>query len=81
MTSWVDRPDGNRYGSGLLRLEREQGPLIGHKGNSAGYSASLFHEPATGLTVAVLTNAHAIDVTPVVLALLEAASAPERDRP
>jgi D-alanyl-D-alanine carboxypeptidase len=81
MTSWVDRPDGNRYGSGLLRLEREQGPLIGHKGNSAGYSASLFHEPATGLTVAVLTNAHAIDVTPVVLALLEAASGPERDRP
>jgi hypothetical protein len=65
----------------LLRLEREQGPLIGHKGNSAGYSASLFHEPATGLTVAVLTNAHAIDVTPVVLALLKAASAPERDRP
>jgi D-alanyl-D-alanine carboxypeptidase len=72
MTSWVDRPDGNGYGLGLLRLEQEGRPLIGHKGNSAGYSASVFHDPAVGVTVAVLTNAHGVDVTPVVVSLLEA---------
>jgi hypothetical protein len=73
MTSWVNRPDGNRYGLGLLRLEREAGPLIGHKGNSAGYSAAVFHDPDSGVTVALLTNAHAVDVTPGAVTLLEAA--------
>jgi D-alanyl-D-alanine carboxypeptidase len=73
MTSWVVRPDGNRYGLGVLRIEEEGGPLLGHKGNSAGYSASVFHDPSRGITVAVLTNAHAVDVTPVALALLRAA--------
>jgi D-alanyl-D-alanine carboxypeptidase len=75
MTSWVDRPDGNRHGLGLLRLEGAERPLIGHKGNSAGFSAAVFHEPTSGITVAVLTNAHAVDVTPVVIALLERAAA------
>ncbi len=81
MTAWVDRPDGNRYGLGLLRLEREEGPLLGHKGNSAGYSASVFHAPADGTTAAVLTNAHATDVTPAVVALVEAAGAGAFCRP
>lgn len=74
MTTWVDRPDGNRYGLGLLSVERADGPLLGHRGNSAGFSAAVFHDPAAGITVAVLTNAHAVDVTPAVIALLEAAS-------
>jgi D-alanyl-D-alanine carboxypeptidase len=78
MTAWVDRPDGNRYGLGLLRLEGKNGALIGHKGNSAGYSASAFHDPGTGITVVVLTNAHATDVTPAVLALLRAATSLDR---
>jgi D-alanyl-D-alanine carboxypeptidase len=73
MTAWVERPDGNRYGLGLLRVERPEGALIGHRGNSAGYSAAVFHDPAAGVTVAVLTNAHAVDVTPAVVALLAAA--------
>lgn len=73
MTTWVDRPDGHRYGLGLLRLERPEGALIGHRGNSAGFSAAVFHDPSAGVTVAMLTNAHATDVTPAVLALLEAA--------
>lgn len=81
MTSWIDRPDGNRYGLGLLRLELEEGPLVGHKGNSAGYSAGAFHDPASGITVAVLTNAHATDVTSAILALFEIASAPDLERP
>lgn len=76
MTSWVDRPDGDRYGLGLLGLvEDGDVRLVGHKGNSAGFSAAVFHDPATGLTAAVLTNAHAADVTPAVRALLSAASA------
>lgn len=73
MTTWTDRPDGHRYGLGLLYLNREEGPLTGHKGNSAGFSAGAFHDPTSGLTVAVLTNAHATDVTVAVVALLEAA--------
>jgi D-alanyl-D-alanine carboxypeptidase len=76
MTTWVDRPDGNHYGLGLLRVEHEDRPLIGHKGNSAGYSASAFHDPATGTTAVVLTNAHALDVTPIVTALLRTALKP-----
>jgi D-alanyl-D-alanine carboxypeptidase len=80
MTAWVDRPDGNRYGLGLLRVEQPGGALLGHRGNSAGYSAAVFHDPATGATVAVLTNAHAVDVTPAVTALLAATGA-EREQP
>jgi D-alanyl-D-alanine carboxypeptidase len=74
MTTWVDRPDGNRYGLGILKLEEEGRPLLGHKGNSAGYSAAAFHDPTSGATVVVLTNAHATDVTPVATALLKAAT-------
>jgi D-alanyl-D-alanine carboxypeptidase len=73
MICWVDRTDGNRYGLGLLRIEHEDGPLLGHKGNSAGYSASAFHDPLSGITTVVLTNAHAVDVTPIVTALLRTA--------
>lgn len=78
MTSWVDRPDGHKYGLGLLRIEEEGGPLLGHKGNSAGYSASAFHDPRSGITAVVLTNAHAVDVTPLVTALLRTAAQHQR---
>jgi D-alanyl-D-alanine carboxypeptidase len=74
MTCWVDRPDGHRYGAGLLRIEHEGAPLLGHKGNSAGYSASAFHDQSRGITAVVLTNAHAVDVTPIVTALLQTAA-------
>ena len=74
MTTWVDRPDGNRYGLGILKLEEEGRTLLGHKGNSAGYSAAAFHDPASGTTVVVLTNAHATDVTPLAIALLHEAT-------
>jgi D-alanyl-D-alanine carboxypeptidase len=74
MTHWVDRPDGHKYGAGLLRIEDDGRPLLGHKGNSAGYSASAFHDPSRGITAVVLTNAHAVDVTPIVTVLLRAAA-------
>jgi len=79
MTNWTDRPDGYRYGLGLLQIDAGSGDpgqrrsLIGHKGNSAGFSASAFHDPASGTTVVVLTNAHATDVTPAVEALMRVA--------
>jgi D-alanyl-D-alanine carboxypeptidase len=78
MTSWVDRPDGHKYGAGLLRIEHEDRPLLGHKGNSAGYSASAFHDESRGITAVVLTNAHAVDVTSIVTALLRTAASIER---
>jgi D-alanyl-D-alanine carboxypeptidase len=80
MTCWVDRPDGHGYGAGLLRIEHDGEPLLGHKGNSAGYSASAFHDQARGITAVVLTNAHAVDVTPMVTALLRTAAGIELSR-
>lgn len=81
MTSWVERPDGARYGLGLLGLvEDGEVSLIGHKGNAAGFSAAVFHVPAAGMTVAVLTSAHATDVTPAARALLSAASGASSSR-
>lgn len=74
MTSWIDRPDGHRYGAGLLQIEHEGSSLLGHKGNSAGYSASAFHDQSRGITAVVLTNVHSVDVTPIVTALLQTAS-------
>jgi D-alanyl-D-alanine carboxypeptidase len=81
MTSWVDRPDGNRYGLGLLRVELDGTVLYGHRGNSAGFSAAVWHAPERGLTLAVLTNAHAVAVTPIVRALLSAVDATENKEP
>lgn len=81
MTTWVDRPDGHQYGLGILRIEDEGRPLLGHKGNSAGYSASAFHDPASGATAVVLSNAHAVDVTPIATALLDRAGTLDLARP
>ena len=74
LTRWVDRGDGMEYGLGLIRKPHGDGHIYGHKGNSAGYSASTWHAPAAGITVSVLSNGHAVDVTPIAEALLEAAT-------
>jgi len=76
LTRWVDRPDGNRHGLGVLRIAMDGVTLLGHKGNSAGFSAAVFHVPDVDVTIAVLTNRHATDVTPVVRALLEGLAPP-----
>ncbi|WP_373492949.1 serine hydrolase domain-containing protein [Aquiflexum sp.] len=78
MTNWVDRPDGYKYGAGLLHIKNEGRFLLGHKGNSAGYSASAFHDQSQGVTIVVLTNAHAVDVTPIVTTLLQISTRIER---
>ena len=70
MTTFVERPDGMQYGLGVLRMERDGELWLGHKGNSAGFSGAAWHLPATGITVAVLTNAHLIDVQPITDALV-----------
>lgn len=75
MLTLVDRPDGLRYGLGVLVIPDLAGDEgWGHKGNSAGFSAAAFHVARTGTTVVVLTNAHLVDVTPVAAALLRAVS-------
>jgi CubicO group peptidase (beta-lactamase class C family) len=70
-TTFVDRPDGHRYGLGLLRIELDGTILVGHRGNSVGFSAEAWHAPERGVTITVLTNRHGIAVTPFVSALLE----------
>lgn len=69
-TEWVDRPDGNRHGLGVLITELDGTLLVGHRGNSAGYSSAAWHAPQLDVTVVVLTNAHGILVTPIVSELL-----------
>lgn len=66
----VDRGDGSRHGLGFIHYKQNDVELLGHKGNSAGYSAALWHDPRLGATVVVLTNKHAADVTPLARALL-----------
>lgn len=70
MKTLVDRPDGRRYGLGLLADEREGVLLYGHEGNSTGFGAAAWHAPEEGLTVVVLANIHATRVRPVTRRLL-----------
>jgi D-alanyl-D-alanine carboxypeptidase len=73
MTDWVERGDGMQYGLGTVRYTTPSGrELWGHKGNTVGYSAGVWHDPARDVTIAVLANGHAVDVTPIAVALLEA---------
>jgi D-alanyl-D-alanine carboxypeptidase len=73
MRTTVDRPDGNRHGLGLLIIGRDSSELSGHLGNSAGFSAAVFHAPASGITIALLTNADAKPMREPARALLAAA--------
>jgi D-alanyl-D-alanine carboxypeptidase len=72
-TDWVDRGDGMEYGLGIIRYRTPRGRVLwGHKGNTAGFSAGAWHDPERRVTVAVLTNGHGVDVTPIAVALLAA---------
>ena len=66
----VERGDGSRHGLGFIHYTRDDVELLGHKGNTAGYSAAMWHDVRLGATVVVLTNKHAADVTPLARALL-----------
>lgn len=70
MERLIDRPDGRRYGLGLLVDEVEGLVLYGHEGNSAGFSAAAWHAPESGVSVAVLANVHGKKVRPVTQRLL-----------
>ena len=50
-----DDPQSAQYGLGLARL----GPLLGHDGSLPGFQSVMGHDPATGLTMIVLTNLQA----------------------
>ena len=70
---WVDRPDGHSHGLGVLRIELDGVALVGHRGNSLGFSGAAWHAPERGATLVVLTNRHGVLVTPIVRALLRSA--------
>jgi hypothetical protein len=70
MTTFIERPDGMQYGLGVLRMSRDRETWLGHKGNSAGFSGAAWHLKESGVTVAVLTNAHLLDVQPISDALV-----------
>lgn len=70
MRRWVERGDGMRYGLGVIHHTPDGEELLGHKGNTVGYSAAVWHDVQRGATVVVLTNKHAADVTPLARAIL-----------
>lgn len=47
---------GSAYGLGIELFETGLGPAFGHAGSIPGYAAVLMYFPATGYSVAVLTN-------------------------
>jgi D-alanyl-D-alanine carboxypeptidase len=79
MTQLVERPDGHRYGLGVLVVGRGAEALYGHAGNSTGFSAAAFHSRADRVTVAILTNAHAQPMLAAARALLVMARAGPAD--
>ncbi len=76
MLSFVDRPDGKQYGLGVLREVLGETTVIGHRGNSMGFSAVTWHAPDSGVTLTILTNGHGVVVHPSDHALLGTALHP-----
>jgi len=72
MEKWVDRTDGNQHGLGLLKTTIDGVELIGHRGNSGGFSCAAWHAPQRQLTVVVCCNRNGILVTPAVSRVLKA---------
>ncbi len=73
MKTWVDRPDGHRYGIGLLRIESSDGRVfLGHRGNSSSFSAEAWHMPTEGATIAALTNRGGLLVSSITEAVVAA---------
>jgi D-alanyl-D-alanine carboxypeptidase len=70
LTTFVDRPDGHRYGLGLLRIELDGMVLLGHRGNTATFSAATWYAPVLDLTITVLTDKPGVPVTGFVRAIL-----------
>jgi len=58
---------------GLIKKAHGSMTVLGHRGASAGFSASAWHAPDFNITVVVLTNGHLKDVDPIAFALLDAA--------
>lgn len=73
MTTWTDRGDGWKYGFGVIAAPNGDDLLLGHLGNTAGQSAGVWHSRTSGVTVAILTNAHAVRMAEPVRILLERA--------
>lgn len=69
MTQWIERGDGMQYGLGVIRMSPDGRVWLGHKGNSVGYSAAVWHDTVADVTIAVVGSVHATDLTPVTLAL------------
>jgi CubicO group peptidase (beta-lactamase class C family) len=53
-----DRGDG--YGFGISIFERFGRAVLGHDGRVSGYASDLAHYPATGATIAVLSNVESV---------------------
>jgi D-alanyl-D-alanine carboxypeptidase len=69
----IDRGDGWQYGFGLIAAPGGAGILLGHLGNTAGQSAGVWHDSTANVTVAVLSNVHAVRMDVPVRRMLAAA--------
>jgi D-alanyl-D-alanine carboxypeptidase len=70
----VNRGDGHRHGLGVLVVGPDSAMLSGHLGNSAGFSAAVFHSPPTGITVSLLTNVNGVSMREPARAMLATAT-------
>ena len=70
LKQWVERSDGNQHGLGILKLEIEQTELLGHRGNSGGFSCSAWYSPRHDTTIVVCSNKNGIHLTPIVKRVL-----------
>lgn len=73
MMTWIDRGDGWTYGFGVIAAPHDGDMLLGHLGNTAGHSAGVWHARTAGVTVAILSNVHAVRMAEPVQALLKQA--------
>lgn len=74
MLDWVARTDGNQHGLGMLKIELDGCKLIGHRGNTGGFSCAAWHVPQHDLTISVWRNKNGLHLNDVVTLILKAAT-------
>jgi D-alanyl-D-alanine carboxypeptidase len=65
MQAGVLRPEGGRYGLGLMLEDTGSGPLIGHEGQTLGFRSGLWYLPQNDTAFVVLSNMTNTNLVPV----------------
>ena len=71
LKSTIPRPEGGRYGLGLMVEQSVGGELIGHEGQTLGFRSGLWYLPEHDTSFVVLSNMSNIDLAPIYKLLAE----------